>query len=425
VEKGILLPIFSLPNKYGCGDFGYETYEFIDILSNNNIKYWQILPIFDGIYPYSPISFYALNINYIFLDKLKEMKLLDKIDKIKEKNYLEAYHNFVKNEEYYKFIKNEEIIKYAKYMSNKNNQESDYYLFLQYILDKQWNELLNYAHSKNVYIIGDLPIYPDFNSCELYYYSKYYQLNNGKLEYVSGASPDYFNRQGQKWNHPLYDFNQIKEDKYIYLLDRYKECLKRFDITRIDHFRAYDNYYKIPIDKLPTEGFYEEGPKEDFFDKLFKITDPNRFIVEDLGDLRKETYELKHKYNFKGMKILQYTLNLKELKDDYNDINYVVYTGNHDNNTIVGWYNELTEIEKSNLIKFLKKEDCLESKINFSLIKYALNNKINLVIVPVQDIIGLDSDSRINLPGIESNNNWSWQLENFVELKNAKNIQKK
>ena len=435
---GVLLPIFSLPSKYGIGDFGYEAYEFIDILKANNIKYWEILPIHEsGRYPYSPISYYALNKNFISLDKLIDMGLLKdveyksknsriKYDDFKEKYYKEAYSNFQENEEYLKFCTNSKISEFAKYMSKRENEDESYYLFLQYILDKQWRELKKYANKNDVEIIGDMPIYPDFNSCEVEYNSKCYELENGSMKFVSGASPDYFNSEGQKWGHPLYDFKYMKKDNYLYLLERYKEFLNRFDILRIDHFRAFDTYYKIPIDKTAKDGFYVEGPGSDFFDKLFEFTLPERFIVEDLGDIRKETEILRDKYNFTKMKIVQYTLDLKNKIDNYNDCeNMVIYTGNHDNNTIVGWYNSLSNDEKENLLEFLKLNDCYNERINVAMINYCLKSQAKYAIFPVQDIIGLDENSRINLPGHEYEDNWSWELLDFEELKNNIKILKK
>ena len=175
-EKGILLPIFSLPSKYGIGDFGYEAYEFIDILHENNINYWEILPINAcNRLPYSPLSYYALEEDYISLDKLKECGLIENpktressnraiYDDFKEKYYKEAFSNFKKNKEYREFIKCKEIQEYAKYISSINGENKEYYLFLQYILYKQWMELKQYANSKNVKIIGDMPVYPNFNS---------------------------------------------------------------------------------------------------------------------------------------------------------------------------------------------------------------------------------------------------------------------
>lgn len=442
MKKGILLPIFSLPSKYGIGDFGREAYEFIDILNENGIEYWEILPINEGgKYPYAPMSYYALNKNYISIDLLIEDNLIDEknikckessnkiiYDNYKDKWYKEAYEKFkddiIEKDEYQLFSKKIEIQQFCNYYSRVCGENVEYLMFLQFVLFKQWRKLKEYANSRNVKIIGDMPIYPSFNSAEVEYNSKCFELVNGKMEYVSGASPDYFSSEGQKWGHPLYDFNYMKEHNYDYLLRRYKAFLNMYDVIRIDHFRAFDTYYKIPIEKSAKYGFYAKGPGEDFLDKLFKFTTSDRFIVEDLGDIRKKTEELRDKYKFTKMKILQYTINIEKQIDEYEDCeNMVVYTGNHDNNTIIGWYDGLSPVKKENLKEFLKKNNIVEEKINIAMIKYALKSKARYVIIPVQDIIGLDDSSRINIPGNEDDEiNWSWKLKDFVDLKKNINI---
>ena len=222
-EKGILLPIYSLPSKYGIGDFGYEAYEFIDILSENNIKYWEILPINQcNKHPYSPISYYALEEDYISLDKLKEQGLIrdaetrenkDRViyDNFKEKYYKEAFNNFEENKEYKEFIQLQEINQYAEFISEKTEESKEYHLFIQYILYKQWMELKQYANSKNVYIIGDMPAYPVFESVETKYHPECFEMENGEFLFEAGTPPDYFNENGQKWNNPVYNIENIKK----------------------------------------------------------------------------------------------------------------------------------------------------------------------------------------------------------------------
>lgn len=410
-EKGVLLPIFSLPSKYGIGDFGYEAYEFIDILSKNNIEYWEILPINDSHrLPYSPISYYALDIDYISLDKLKDMNLIKSpatkekssrivYDKFKTKYYKEAYNNFVETEDYGKFKENKKIIQYAEYMSSTTGEPKEYYIFLQYILDKQWEELKKYANSKNVKIIGDMPIYPAFNSCEVKYNSECFELENGKMVYMAGTPADYFNEDGQKWGNPIYNFEKIKEYQYMYLLDRYKEYLRRFDIIRIDHFRAYDSFFRIPINGTAKNGYYTDGPSYGFFDELFKFTTPDRFIIEDLGEIREETIKLRDYYNFTRLKIFQYTINLENLTDFDSDVeNIVIYPGNHDCHTILGWYKSLKFKEKVKLRRFLNKQKCNFLNINRGIIEYCLKSKARIAIIAAQDILNLDDSARINLP---------------------------
>ena len=431
-EKGILLPIFSLPSKYGIGDFGYEAYQFIDILSENNIKYWEILPINQcDKHPYSPVSYYALEEDYISLDKLKEEKLIqnaeirenkDRViyDDFKEKYYKEAYRNFRPNNEYYEFIILQEINEYAEFMSQKTENEKDYYLFLQYILYKQWMELKYYANSKNVQIIGDMPVYPVFESVETKYHPEYFEMENGKFTFEAGTPPDYFNENGQKWNSPVYNVENIKKDNYQYLIKRFKYHLKLFDKVRIDYFRGYDSFFRIPLGKTGKEGTYVDGVSYGFFDELFKEKNVNieNFIIEDLGEIREETIKLREHYGFTRQKILQFTIDLDNLYDRDNETeNVLVFPGNHDCNTIYGWYKTLDDEHKWKLKEFLRKNECYDININIGIMQYLSKCKAKMPVIMVQDILGLDENSRINVPGVESDQNWSWKLINFDDLK--------
>lgn len=434
-EKGIILPIFSLPSKYGIGDFGNEAYEFIDILSNNNIKYWEILPINAcRKLPYAPISYYALNEDYISPDKLQEKGLIKNTqqreisskaiyDDYKEKYFIEAFNNFSIDEKYIEFIKSEEINQYAEYMSSIKGLNKNYYLFLQYILFEQWNSIKEYANSKNVEIIGDMPIYPAFDSVETTFNLKYFQTEAGNFKFEAGTPPDFYSKTGQKWNTPVYNVQKIKEDGFSYLIKRYNYYLKLFDKIRIDHFRGYDSFYKIPIGELGTQGYYEDGVSYDFFNELFKNQDitPEKFIVEDLGDIRKETIELRDFYGFTGQKMLQTSIDLEKMIDNYNIIdNIMVLPGNHDSSTVCSWYNNLDYKDKEKLKTFLQNNNCLDSNINYGLIQYCFKSKSKIFMVTVQDILELDDDSRINIPGVTNSKNWTWKLKDFSDFR--KNI---
>ena len=436
-EKGIILPIFSLPSKYGIGDFGNEAYEFIDILSNNNIKYWEILPINAcRKLPYAPISYYALNEDYISPDKLQEKGLIKNTqqreisskaiyDDYKEKYFIEAFNNFSIDEKYIEFIKSEEINQYAEYMSSIKGLNKNYYLFLQYILFEQWNSIKEYANSKNVEIIGDMPIYPAFDSVETTFNLKYFQTEAGNFKFEAGTPPDFYSKTGQKWNTPVYNVQKIKEDGFSYLIKRYNYYLKLFDKIRIDHFRGYDSFYKIPIGELGTQGYYEDGVSYDFFNELFKNQDitPEKFIVEDLGDIRKETIELRDFYGFTGQKMLQTSIDLEKMIDNYNIIdNIMVLPGNHDSSTVCSWYNNLDYKDKEKLKTFLQNNNCLDSNINYGLIQYCFKSKSKIIMVTVQDILELDDDSRINIPGVTNSKNWTWKLKDFSDFR--KNIKK-
>ena len=431
-EKGILLPIFSLPSKYGIGDFGKEAYEFIDILSENNIKYWGILPInaCDRL-PYSPLSYYALEENYISLDKLNECKLIEKpkereqkeravYDDFKEKYFKEAYAKFIKNEEYEEFIKCKEINEYAEYISEIKGETKDYYLFLQYIAYKQWMELKQYANSKNVKIIGDMPVYPVFDSAETKYHPECFEMKNGEFTFESGTPPDYFNSDGQKWGNPVYNVENMKNNNYKYLVDRFKYYLKLFDKVRVDYFRGYDSFFKIPIGKSGKEGFYCDGVSYGFFDELFK--DENikveNLIIEDLGDIREETVKLREHYGFTRQKILQFAIDLNNFYDKDNESeNVVIFPGNHDCSTIYGWYKTLNDEYKERLKEFLRRNECYDINVNIGIMQYCMKCKAKIAIITVQDILGLDDSARINVPGVNNKENWSWKLKDFNDFK--------
>ena len=431
-ERGVLLPIFSLPSKYGIGEFGHEAYEFIDILSDNGIQYWEILPINAcNSFPYSPISYYALEEDYISLDKLYESGLIEKpetreiknravYDNFKEKYYKQAFSKFVKNKEYKEFIKDEEIKKYAKFVSKIKGESKEYYLFLQYILYKQWMELKEYANSKNIKIIGDMPVYPIFNSVETKHNPKCFEMKNGKFIFESGAPPDYFNPEGQKWNSPVYNVKNMKKDKFKYLVKRFKHHLKLFDKVRVDYFRGYDSYYKIPIGKSGKEGFYSDGVSYAFFDELFKDESikVEDLIIEDLGDIREETVKLREHYGFTRQKILQFSIDLDKFYDkDNEEENVLVFPGNHDCPTIYGWYKALNAEDKEKLKEFLRRNECCDTNINLGIIQYCIKCKARIAILTVQDILGLDDSARINIPGVVRDENWSWKLKDFKDFR--------
>ena len=431
-EKGVLLPIFSLPSKYGIGDFGYEAYEFVDILSENNVKYWELLPINAcNRLPYSPLSYYALEEDYISIDKLVEYNLIkepetrevkDRVmyDDFKEKYFKEAFTNFVPSAGYKEFIKHEEIVEYAEYCSEVNGESKEYYLFLQYILYKEWMELKNYANSKGVQIIGDMPVYPVFNSAETKYHPECFEMENGEFTFESGTPPDYFNSDGQKWGSPVYDVEYMKKDNYKYLVKRFKYCLHLFDKIRVDYFRGYDSYFKIPLGKSGKEGFYSDGVSYGFFDELFKDgeVDKDALIIEDLGDIREETIALREHYGFTRQKILQFTIDLNNFYDiDNESENVLAFPGNHDCQTIHGWYKTLSDEYKERLKEFLRRNECYDINVNIGFMQYLMKCKAKIVVMTVQDILGLDDSARINIPGIDIKENWSWKLKDFNDFR--------
>lgn len=431
-EKGILLPIFSLPSKYGIGDFGNEAYEFIDILSENGIKYWEVLPINAcNRLPYSPTSFYALNEDYISLDKLIEEGLIESAetreqtdravyDNFKEKYYIEAFIKFRKTKEYKQFIENKEIKKYTEFMHKRKGNNKEYYGFLQYILFKQWMELKSYANSKGIEIIGDMPFYPDFDSVDTMYHSDCFEMKHGKFTFEAGTPPDYFNEDGQKWGSPVYNVEGIKKDNYKYLVGIFEYYLELFDKVRVDYFRGYDSFFKIPLGKSGKEGSYVDSFSYGFFDELFKdgSVKPESLIIEDLGDIRKETVELRNHYGFTRQKILQFSIDLDNYYDrDNEEENVLVFPGNHDCSTIYGWYKILDDEHKEKLKEFLRRNECYDINVNIGIMQYCLKCKARMAVITVQDILGADDSARMNVPGTDSPNNWSWKLIDFNDFR--------
>lgn len=431
-ERGILLPIFSLPSKYGIGDFGYEAYEFIDILSENHIEYWNILPIFycEDL-PYSPLSYYAIDDDYISLDKLIEYGLIDEAetrpasdkviyDNFKQKYFDIAFSRFVPSEGYKEFIKQEEIQEFAEFMAGESEKPKEYFLFLQYIAYKEWMEIKEYANSKNVKIIGDMPVYPPFRSVDTKYHPENFEMKDGAFTWEAGTPPDYYNAEGQKWNSPVYNVEFMKQDNYDYLIRRFKYNLKLFDKLRIDYFRGYDSFYRIPYGRPGSEGEYHDGVSYSFFDKLFEdgSVRVDELIIEDLGDIRDETIELRRHYGFTRQKILQFALDLDNYydRDNYSE-NVVILPGNHDCSTVYGWYKSLDDRRKEELKEFLRRNECYDINVNIGIMQYIRKCKANIAIIQVQDILGLDDSARINRPGTSADENWTWKLVDFEALK--------
>ena len=431
-EKGILLPIFSLPSKYGVGDFGYEAREFIDILHDNNVVYWEVLPINScESLPYSPLSYYAIDEDQISLDLLKDMGLIESAetresteqaiyDDFKIKYFKEAYSKFEKNEEYEEFIKCEEIQEYAEYITEKDGETKEYHLFLQYIAYVQWMQLKEYANSKNVKIIGDMPVYPTFDSAETKYHPECFQMKDGEFTFESGTPPDYYNSDGQKWGSPVYDITYLRNTNYEYLIKRMKYNMKLFDKLRIDYFRGYDSFFKIPYGRPGREGFYEPGLSYAFFDELFKdgTIKKDDLIIEDLGDIREETIRLREHYDFTRQKILQFSIDLDNYydRDNFGE-NVVIFPGNHDCHTIHGWYKILNEEYREKLKEFLRRNECYDINVNIGIMQYCMKCRAKIAILAVQDVLGLDDSARINKPGVVGDENWSWKLIDFNDFK--------
>ncbi len=476
-QSGILLHISSLPSPFGIGDFGPKAYEFIDFLNQSKQSLWQILPLtptnpFWGSSPYSSHSAFAGNSLFISPEILCEEGLLTGKD-IRIEPSLDPhrvdYHQVTAlkkeflNKAYQKFCKSDNLLKdfsifeeqhkdwledYAVFCLIKNHfhgqswtewpkefknrdktaiqalikkkqNEFQKYKFTQFIFFRQWEKLKHYAHSKNVEIVGDLPIYVSYDSVDVWKEPQWFKLDElGDLNVVAGVPPDYFSITGQRWGNPVYNWDRLKAEHFEWWMRRIKQNLLLYDVVRVDHFRAFVNYWEIPSsEESAINGYWVTAPTEEFFNTLKERFTELPLIAEDLGLIDDESREKIEALGFPGMKILLFAFNGDMKKHIYLPHNYTtncaVYTGTHDNNTVAGWYEqEATEQEKKNLAEYYQEFTTAahpDHSVHWNLIELALFSKARMAIFPMQDILGLDQSCRMNVPGTVTGN-WEWRM---------------
>ncbi len=481
-RTGILLHITSLPGKYGIGDFGKCAFDFIDYLKRHEMNVWQILPINDlneTFSPYQPISMYAGNVLLIDLDYLKEEKLIEEIPKYSgstnKVDYIEvkrfkigilknAYSVFKMNKSkaYNKFCEEESdwLNDYSLYCSLKDyykdkrvreftnmqknyaeaywntwdydiqNRENidfwieklkdniEYYKFLQFIFYKQWQRLKDYANLNNIEIFGDVPIYAAFDSVDVWKNQELFMLDKNKPVLVAGGPPDHYNAKGQVWGNCIYNWDVHYSDNFAWWKKNYQFKMRKFDILRIDHFRGFCKFWGIPYEaEDASDGKWYEGPGERFFESILEITNDFEIIVEDLGIITDEVIKVKDKFGFAGIKIIQDFILNNNIEDNL-EYNCVLYTGTHDNSTILGWYNNLISSEKSYLDKLILHANV--KNINDFILKVVISSKAKIVIINFQDLIGLDDSYRMNRPGTNIGN---WDFITNVDMFNDEIIE--
>lgn len=470
-KTGILLALSSLPGNQGIGDLGLHAMRFIDAIAKHGIKVWQVLPfnaVGYGNSPYQPYSSYAGDHLYINLDRLAEYGLLkqssirnfnkfvDRVDykgarEFKQYYFNRAYKAFKKNfgefqEEYDAFCANTPWLEgYAVFMAFRHANDEQcwtkwpnefkhycrdfqvdlepfgevifYEKFMQFMFYKQWNEIKEYANQKGIEIMGDIPFYVGLDSADVWEFQDQFQLDEeGNPTVVAGVPPDYFSETGQRWGNPIYNWNKMKKDKYTFWLDRLRWNKEHFDIIRIDHFRAFDTYWKINAEcETAVDGEWVLGPAYDFFDEVYRQIPDINIVVEDLGDLRKQVLKLRDDYNLMGMNIIQFEMTPKQLKKDRKE-HVIVYTGTHDNQTIEGYYRNLSANERIALRRFFHNRGYDDRSFVDLTIRYCLDSKAELVILPAQDILELKDDARMNTPSTVGSPNWEWKLKNLKKL---------
>ena len=468
--SGILLPIASLPSKYGIGCFSKEAYEFIDGLVKAHQTYWQILPLGPtsfGDSPYQSFSTFAGNPYFIDLEELiKEGLLLkeecDECDFGNDDRYIDygkiyesrfgllwsAFEraDLVNDIEFITFVKDNEswLEDYALFMAIKDSNEGiswiewnedirlrkqkaieiykkelsediEFYKFLQFLFVKQWTRLKKYANDNGIKIIGDIPIYVAFDSADSWANSQLFQFNDSyEPTAVAGCPPDAFAATGQLWGNPLYDWDYHKTTKYEWWINRVAYSFKLYDIVRIDHFRGFDEYYSIPYgDKTAENGHWEKGPGIDLFHALNNKLGNLNIIAEDLGYLTDSVIQLVQESGYPGMKVMQFAFDSREesnyLPHTYNK-NTVVYTGTHDNDTIQGWYDSISELDQEYAGLYLNNADTPREDLHWDYIRAVMASVSDTAIVPLQDYLGLDSHARINVPSTVGTN-WKWRMK--------------
>lgn len=471
-QMGILLSIPALPSQYGIGDFGKEARQFIDMLYDNNVHLWQLLPMNPmgyGHSPYQPYSSKAGEPLLISLDALKEDGYIQSIEvkefpthqidyegveTYKEAYYKEAYETMKKDDHkkaefetfkkaqpwvndygvFYAFKKHHGLRSWLEWdkdyknwpktkdaaLVEKHKDEIDYAIFLQFLFYTQWHQLKAYAHDHDIQILGDIPFYVGIDSLDVWTNQDQFLLDEeGHPTFIAGVPPDYFSPTGQRWGNPIYDWEHMKEDNYAFWIDRLAYVSTMFDIIRIDHFRAFDTYWKIPS-SCPTavDGKWIIGPRHEFFEAVNKALPNIQIVAEDLGDLRPEVLELRDDFNLPGMQVIQFHFDPYTENEPVEDVkNLVVYTGTHDNQTLWAWYLELPFEKRRATWNYLTSHGYKEMTIDRKWIHYCLDVKADTVIFPVQDLLCLGDHARINAPGTVGDPNWKWRLDKFDDLR--------
>ncbi len=465
--SGIIMPIFSLPSKYGIGTMGKEAYKFADFLKKAGQKYWQVLPLGPtscGNSPYSSWSTFAGNPNLIDLEELAEEGLMSKADLekidwgegedvdyekvIKNKPLMlrKAYDNgfkkaekeveafaeknaswiydfacyaalkdFYKNIPWYEWPEDIRLREKAAMdeMKEKLKDEINYYIYVQYIFFKQWDKLKSYAHKNNIRFIGDLPIYVSLDSADVWSSPENFQLDKDNVPIeVAGVPPDYFSKEGQLWGNPLYDWDAMKADGYGWWIRRIDGAKKLFDVIRIDHFRGLESYWAVPYgEKTAVNGRWRKGPGIEFLNIIKGWFGNIDIIAEDLGILTDEVRQLLKDSGFPGMKVLEFAFDDSH-NSDYLPHKYIkncaCYGGTHDNATLKEWHDTGNEDE----IKFAEEYLNISDKegFNFGIIRGGMASVADLFVTQIQDYLELGAEARTNIPGV-AEGNWKWRMK--------------
>jgi 4-alpha-glucanotransferase len=462
-QAGILLPLSALPSRFGVGDFGDEAYRFVDLISEMGFSLWEILPLNPigyGHSPYQPFSSFAMDEIYVSLDALLRKGLIkeapsyyadapkvfyEDVRSFKAPYLHEAYeaemkrdphcldafvsgHDWAENWGIFMSLKRSEgmrpwnewpqekkdALSRKESLLDAEKEAARYEIWVQKTLYEQWSSLHEHALKKGVRIIGDVPFYVGFDSLDVYEDNDDFLLDPETKEptFVAGVPPDYFSATGQRWGNPIYDWDRLKGNGFAFIMRRFALNAKIYDVIRLDHFRAFDTYWKIPA-SCPTAvgGEWVEAPGYEFFDLLLEKHPEVRIIAEDLGMLRPEVLALRDHYGFPGMNVVQFNFEDSEFQGKEIDRpNSVAYLGTHDNETMRGFLEHLGPEREARWMEALSKKGFSDGTGTERLISYCLSLEADTAIICAQDILGLDDSARINVPGVIDDVNWTWRL---------------
>ena len=475
--SGILLHPTSLPGRQGIGDLGNPSYRFVDFLAAAGQSLWQVLPLGPPGYgnsPYQGLSSMGGNPLLLSLESIAAEGWIAEtvLDDAPEfpgdfvdfgalipfkwqilKAAAQAFFHDNANPrraEFEDFHSRHEgwLDSFAQFMALKDanggaawpgwkqhsNPDPDEVLahkFIQFEFFRQWGALKRYANERGVRIIGDLPIFVAHDSADVWANKNLFDLHeDGSPRSIAGVPPDYFSATGQRWGNPLYRWDVMAASGYRWWIERMRATLEMVDIVRLDHFRGFEKYYEIPATAATAEtGRWVEGPGSGLFAALERALGKLPVIAEDLGFITPEVEALREHWGFPGMRVLQFAFGDELAADSFKPHNYVrncvVYTGTHDNDTTVGWFNGLdpgkstltpaqVQAERDFALRYLHSDG---SEIHWDFIRAALASVAGMAIIPMQDVLGLGSEARMNLPA-SSENNWRWRFRES-ELKPA------
>lgn len=467
--SGVLMPVFSLPSRYGIGCFSKEAYEFVDFLKEAGQSFWQILPMGPTGYgdsPYQSFSVFAGNPYFIDLQWLISEKALteeeclqcdEKADKIdyylqyKKRNALlkKAYDRIkpVDSPEYRQFTEQNSfwLDDYALFMACKEHfggieftlweegiknrkakavfhysevlsDKIGFHKYIQYRFFSEWRRLKAYANKNGIKIIGDIPIYTSSDSSDVWANRKLFDVDeSGKPNNVAGCPPDGFSKDGQLWGNPVYRWSEHKKTGFDWWKKRLGFCFEMYDVLRIDHFRGFDEFYQISCgEETAKNGVWKKAPGYELFSAFEKEFGKKEIIAEDLGFITESVRKLVSDCGYFGMKIFQFAFDERDgggkayLPQNY-PYNCAAYTGTHDNSTLCGWLTALKKSEENRLREYIKDHKTPCKSLNIAIIKSLMSSRARYAIIPMQDWLGLGDDARINIPSTQGMN-WVWRI---------------